>query len=153
MRANLKQCLDVSIDRGVESGKCIIAEDIRIAILHDIVFVVLLANGINFGQNVDDTLIDGDFRIKHNNQSLTVEAKFNPIVSVRVELRRDFKGEGKRSYIAVSRCKLKKFSETITIGDYNEKRTKKKENGEGFLTRRKEDRQLKLTMLLRLPLS
>jgi len=54
-RAYLNQCLDVGVDGGVESGKGIVARDIRIAVLLNIVFVVLLANGIDSGENVDDT--------------------------------------------------------------------------------------------------
>jgi len=45
------------VDGGVGSGKGIIAKDIRIAVFLDIVFVILLANEINSGENVDDTHI------------------------------------------------------------------------------------------------
>lgn len=53
MKRDLKSGFDVGFNDGVETTEGIVAGDIEIILLLDVVFVVLLADRINSRQNVD----------------------------------------------------------------------------------------------------
>ena len=51
---DLKRSVDVGVDDGVEPGEGIVAGDVGVLLPVDVVLVVLLANGVDSGEDVDD---------------------------------------------------------------------------------------------------
>lgn len=51
---DLKSSLDVSLDDGVEASESVVAGDIEILLLLDVVLVVLFADRIDSGQDIDN---------------------------------------------------------------------------------------------------
>lgn len=47
--------VDFGFDSGVEASEGIVAGEIGLALLVDVVAIVLLTDGVNSGQDVDDT--------------------------------------------------------------------------------------------------